>query len=101
MTASDDRPEPRIPGLAITYPPDLPVSQRILVSFVGRGARFFLVGAAIYFFGPSIQTLIDEYLDILTVSFLVLLVLGFLAVKYGGAYLSARQGTPEESEIVE
>ncbi len=28
MTAPDDRPEPRIPGLAITYPPDLPVSQR-------------------------------------------------------------------------
>ena len=28
MTAADDRPAPRIPGLAITYPPDLPVSQR-------------------------------------------------------------------------
>ncbi|GAA1739743.1 ATP-dependent RNA helicase HrpA [Microcella frigidaquae] len=28
MTAPDDRPAPRIPGLAITYPPDLPVSQR-------------------------------------------------------------------------
>ncbi len=28
MTAPIDRPEPRIPGLAITYPPDLPVSQR-------------------------------------------------------------------------
>ncbi len=28
MTAPDDRPEPRIPGPAITYPPDLPVSQR-------------------------------------------------------------------------
>jgi ATP-dependent helicase HrpA len=28
MTAPDDRPAPRIPGLAITYPLDLPVSQR-------------------------------------------------------------------------
>ena len=28
MSAPDDRPEPRIPGLAIAYPPDLPVSQR-------------------------------------------------------------------------
>lgn len=73
----------------------------ILVSFVGRGARFFLVGMAIYFFGPSIQTLIDEYFDVLTISFLILLVLGFLAVKYGGAYLSEKHGTPEESEIVE
>ena len=28
MTADADHPETRIPGLAITYPPDLPVSQR-------------------------------------------------------------------------
>jgi membrane protein YqaA with SNARE-associated domain len=73
----------------------------ILVSFVGRGARFFLVGMAIYFFGPSIQLLIDEYFDVLTISFLVLLILGFVAVKYGGAYLSKKHGTPEEREIVE
>ena len=28
MTSPDDQPAPSIPGLAITYPPDLPVSQR-------------------------------------------------------------------------
>jgi membrane protein YqaA with SNARE-associated domain len=71
------------------------------ISFLGRGGRFFLVGALIYFFGPSIQTLIDQYFELLTISFIVLLVLGFVVVKYLGEYLSRRQGTPEEKEMVE
>jgi membrane protein YqaA with SNARE-associated domain len=73
----------------------------ILVSIAGRGGRFFLLGAAIYLFGPSIQVLIDEYFELLTVGVLALLVLGFVATKYAGEYLSRKQGTPEEREIVE
>ncbi|MGF1472999.1 MAG: YqaA family protein [Rubrobacteraceae bacterium] len=73
----------------------------ILVSIVGRGARFFLIGILVYFFGPQIQSVIDQYFELLTVAFLVLLVLGFVAVKYGGEYLSRRKGTTEEREIVE
>ncbi len=73
----------------------------ILVSIVGRGARFFLIGIAVYFFGPAIQRAIDQYFELLTISFLVLLVLGFVAVKYAGEYLSRKKGTPEEREIVE
>lgn len=72
----------------------------ILVSIVGRGARFFLLGMLVYFFGPQIQNIIDQYFELLTISFLVLLVLGFVAVKYGGEYLSRRKGTSEEREIV-
>ena len=73
----------------------------ILVSILGRGARFFLLGMLVYFFGPQIQNLIDQYFELLTISFLVLIVLGFVAVKYGGEYLSRKKGTPEEREIVE
>ena len=73
----------------------------ILVSILGRGARFFLLGMLVYFFGPQIQNLIDQYFELLTISFLVLVVLGFVAVKYGGEYLSRKKGTPEEREIVE
>ena len=73
----------------------------ILVSIVGRGARFFLLGMLVYFFGPQIQNVIDQYFELLTISFLVLVVLGFVAVKYGGDYLSRKKGTPEEREIVE
>lgn len=73
----------------------------MLVSIAGRGARFFLLGMLVYFFGPQIQNAIDQYFELLTISFLVLVVLGFVAVKYGGEYLSRKKGTPEEREIVE
>ncbi len=63
----------------------------VLVSIVGRGARFFLLGLAVYFFGPAIQNAIDQYFELLTISFLVLLVLGFVTVKYGGEYLHRKQ----------
>ena len=72
----------------------------MLVSVVGRGARFFLLGMLVFFFGPQIQNAIDQYFELLTISFLVLIVLGFVAVKYGGDYLSRKKGTPEEREIV-
>lgn len=68
----------------------------ILVSIAGRGARFFLLGLAVYFFGAEIQTAIDQYFEVLTISFLVLLVLGFVTVKYVGEYLHRKQEAAEE-----
>ena len=54
----------------------------VIASAVSRSARFFLVGGLIYLFGPGIQKFIDKYFNILAVSFTVLLVAGFIAVKY-------------------
>ncbi|HSK99107.1 MAG TPA: YqaA family protein [Rubrobacteraceae bacterium] len=68
----------------------------ILVSFVGRGGRFFLLGAAIYFFGPSIQAAIDEYFELMMVAFVALLVLGFVVAKYVGEYLARKEATVEK-----
>ncbi|MDP2600152.1 MAG: YqaA family protein [Deltaproteobacteria bacterium] len=60
----------------------VPLSILIVASAVGRPARFFLVAALIYFFGPRIKTFIDRYFNWLTVAFTVLLVGGFLLMKY-------------------
>lgn len=54
----------------------------VLASLVSRSARFFLIGILIAKFGPGIQRLIDRYFDLLAVGFTVLLILGFVAVKY-------------------
>jgi membrane protein YqaA with SNARE-associated domain len=54
----------------------------ILASAVGRSARFFIEGGLIYFFGAGIKTFIDKYFNILVTLFFILLVLGFLVVKY-------------------
>lgn len=54
----------------------------VLASIVSRSARFFLVGALIYLFGARIQRFIDRYFDLLAVAFTVLLVGGFILIKY-------------------
>jgi len=54
----------------------------IAASFVGRAARFFLVATAIYFFGERVKGFLEKYLNLLTILFFVLLILGFIAVKY-------------------
>jgi membrane protein YqaA with SNARE-associated domain len=54
----------------------------VLTSLVSRSARFFIVGGLIYLFGPKIQGFIEKYFNILAVAFTVLLVLGFVVIKY-------------------
>lgn len=52
-----------------------------IVSVFGRGLRFFVVAALLYWFGPPMKRLIDRYFDLLCVAFVVLLIGGFLAIK--------------------
>ncbi|GBE06831.1 SNARE associated Golgi protein [bacterium BMS3Abin10] len=54
----------------------------VLASLAGRAGRFFLVAALIYRFGPPIRKFIDKYFNLLTIVFFVLLILGFIVVKY-------------------
>jgi membrane protein YqaA with SNARE-associated domain len=58
------------------------LSTLILASALGRSARFFLVAAAIYFFGPRVRTFLESRLELLTIVLFVLVVLGFAAIKY-------------------
>jgi Predicted membrane protein len=54
----------------------------VSASIVGRGGRFFLVAGAIFLFGPPVKRLLDRYLEIFTVLFLVLLVGSFFVIKW-------------------
>lgn len=54
----------------------------VLASVLSRSARFFLVGSLFYFFGERIKIFIDKYLEALSIGFLVLLVAGFVMLKY-------------------
>ena len=54
----------------------------VSASILGRSGRFFLVAGAIYLFGPPIKRVLDKYLEVFTVIFMVLLVGGFVLVKY-------------------
>ena len=54
----------------------------IVASIISRGLRFFLIAGLIWKFGAPIKTFIDKYFNLLATSFFVLLVLGFIAIKY-------------------
>jgi len=54
----------------------------VVASFVSRGARFFIVAGLIWKFGVPIKAFIDKYFNLLSVVFAVLLVGGFVALKF-------------------
>lgn len=54
----------------------------VIASAISRSARFFLVATLLYFFGPKIKEFIDKYFNILTIVFMVLLIGGFVVLKY-------------------
>ena len=53
----------------------------VLASAVSRSARFFIVAALIYKFGPPVKALIEKYFNLFTIVFFILLVLGFVVLK--------------------
>jgi membrane protein YqaA with SNARE-associated domain len=54
----------------------------VVVSIIGRGLRFFLVAWLLYKFGPPIRIFIERNLGLLFTLFMVLLIGGFVAVRY-------------------
>jgi membrane protein YqaA with SNARE-associated domain len=54
----------------------------VLGSVVSRGARFFLVAGLLYLYGEPIRKFIEERLGLMTVVFSVLLVGGFVAIRF-------------------
>ncbi|MEC4686021.1 MAG: YqaA family protein [Nitrospirota bacterium] len=54
----------------------------MVVSFLSRGARFFLVGGLIYLFGKHIRNFIDKYFNLLTYGFTAILVGGFIVLRF-------------------
>ena len=51
-------------------------------SVAARGARFFMVAALLHWFGEPIRAFIEKRLTLVTTVFVVLLVGGFIALKY-------------------
>jgi membrane protein YqaA with SNARE-associated domain len=54
----------------------------VLASVLSRSSRFFAEGALIYFFGERVRGFIERYFNILSIVFVVLLLLGYVALKY-------------------
>ncbi|MFB0516178.1 MAG: DedA family protein, partial [Candidatus Neomarinimicrobiota bacterium] len=53
-----------------------------VASILGRGLRFFTVGTLIYFFGPPVKNLIDRHFNLMVILFAILLIGGFVVIKW-------------------
>ncbi|WP_439542442.1 YqaA family protein [Hyphomicrobium sp.] len=60
----------------------MPLLEFIAASVVARAMRFYLVAGLLYYFGEPIREFIEKRLTLVTTVFVVVLVLGFVAVKY-------------------
>ena len=54
----------------------------LAASVVGRGARFYAVATLMFLFGETIEGWIDRYFNWLATAFTVLLIAGFVVIKY-------------------
>jgi membrane protein YqaA with SNARE-associated domain len=60
----------------------MPFLEFMLASVVARAMRFYLVAGLLYYFGEPIRDFIEKRLTLVTSVFVVLLVGGFVAVRY-------------------
>ena len=54
----------------------------LLASTISRSLRFFIVSGLIYKYGKPIKSYIDKYFDKLSLLFVILIILGFVVIKY-------------------
>lgn len=74
----------------VPYPPfvlaagisRLGVWRFVIASLVGRGARFFGMGLAIFFFGSEIQSFLDRYLGWATLIIGILIIAAYVVSRY-------------------
>ncbi len=60
----------------------VPLPVLLLASVLGRSARFFSVAACIFIFGSKVKDLIDKYFGLVTIVFTVLLIGGFVLIRW-------------------
>jgi membrane protein YqaA with SNARE-associated domain len=60
----------------------MPILPFVFVSMIGRAGRFFLVAALLRLFGGAVRDTLERHFDLAALTFMVLLVGGFLAIRY-------------------
>lgn len=61
---------------------EIPFPVFVIASALSRSARFFLVAGLLRWFGPPVRVFIERHFNWLSIVFVVLLIGGFLVVKY-------------------
>ena len=60
----------------------LDIATFTIASILARGLRFYVVAALLYWLGPPVREFIERRLGLVATVFVVLLIAGFVAIKY-------------------
>ncbi|MDR2761927.1 MAG: DedA family protein [Planctomycetaceae bacterium] len=60
----------------------LSILTLVIASIIGRGMRFYLVATLMFTFGANVRNWIDAHFNKLTIIFTILLIGGFIFIKY-------------------
>lgn len=60
----------------------MPMLTFVVISSIGRAGRFFLVAGLLRIFGAPIRAFIEKHFDVLALAFMVLLIGGFVVLRY-------------------
>ncbi len=61
---------------------EMPFAPFLLVSLIGRSARFFLVATVLRLFGDRVRRFLEKHLEAVSLLFFALLVAGFMVLRY-------------------
>lgn len=60
---------------------EVPLRTLVIASILGRSGRFFLVAAAMFFFGQRAKTLLERHFEWMTLALFALLLAGLLCIR--------------------
>ncbi len=81
---------------------DLDRRSFVLAAIAGRGARFFLIGGLVFFYGESIQDFFAEYFDKIMISSGAVLLAAFAAFIIVSRYRKSRaNGAAQQGSLAE
>jgi membrane protein YqaA with SNARE-associated domain len=80
---------------------DLDLKRFALASLLGRGGRFFLVGGLLTVFGDSIQFYLTNYLEVAIIALSLLLVAGFVSLRFVNRLLLPHKAETEADAPVQ
>ncbi len=73
----------------------LPLKKMLIIAFLARGARFFLVCMLIYFYGYQIRAWLLDYLNLAMMLFLALMIFAAFSWKLCERYFFRKEHIPE------
>lgn len=60
----------------------MPILNFIIITLIGRAARYYLFGGLMYYLGPKVKPFLDKYFLPISIFIIIVVIFGFFAIEY-------------------